>query len=74
MLLVQAAPFCLQAVMAASNQGALSSGYKLEAFWLLYGKIWSFFHYNMHTHQIKYFFSHAYLIIMLNQQIFYITD
>ena len=42
--------------MAASNQGALSSGYKLEAFWLLYGKIWSFFHYNMHTHQIKYFF------------------
>jgi hypothetical protein len=43
MLLVQAAPFCLQAVMAASNQGALSSGYKLEAFWLLYGKIWSFF-------------------------------
>jgi hypothetical protein len=32
MLLVQAAPFCLQAVMAASNQGALSSGYKLEAF------------------------------------------
>ena len=29
MLLVQAATFCLQAVMAASYQGALSSGYKL---------------------------------------------
>ena len=61
--------------MAASNQGALSSGYKLgRSFLAALWKIFvSFFSFNMHTHQIKYFFRMpTYLIIMLNQQILYV--